>query len=285
MKIYNFGGECRKSENCKCCICTVKGETGATGATGPQGNTGATGPQGVTGPTGATGPTGPTGPQGTTGATGEAGPQGATGTTGATGPAGPQGNTGVTGEAGPQGATGATGATGSTGAAGETGPQGNTGATGATGPSGNTGATGPQGATGATGESGTNSFASFVAFQIPLVQGELIPFFTAVEDPQGNIVENGNTIITLQSGYYLVSYKVSAIFTSANYMQVTPSFNSAAHLEYGIYFATSTNGSSATGSAHFIINAPAETQFTLTYSGSADARAGEVNITFLKLNS
>lgn len=177
MKIYNFGGECRKSENCKCCICTVQGETGATGATGPQG------------------------------------------------------------------------------------------------------------ATGATGESGTNSFASFVAFQIPLVQGELIPFFTAVEDPQGNIVENGNTIITLQSGYYLVSYKVSAIFTSANYMQVTPSFNSAAHLEYGIYFATSTNGSSATGSAHFIISAPAETQFTLTYSGSADARAGEVNITFLKLNS
>lgn len=237
MKTYNFGGECRKSENCKCCICTVQGETGATGATGPQGNTGATGPQGVTGPTGATG------------------------------------------EAGPQGATGATGATGSTGAAGETGPQGNTGATGATGPA------GPQGATGATGESGTNSFASFVAFQIPLVQGELIPFFTAVEDPQGNIVENGNTIITLQSGYYLVSYKVSAIFTSANYMQVTPSFNSAAHLEYGIYFATSTNGSSATGSAHFIINAPAETQFTLTYSGSADARAGEVNITFLKLNS
>lgn len=258
MKIYNFGGECRKSENCKCCIRTVKGETGATGATGPQG---------VTGPTGATGPTGPTGPQGTTGATGE------------TGPAGPQGNTGATGEAGPQGATGATGATG------ETGPQGNTGVTGATGPPGNTGATGPQGATGATGESGTNSFASFVAFQIPLVQGELIPFFTAVEDPQGNIVENGNTIITLQSGYYLVSYKVSAIFTSANYMQVTPSFNSAAHLEYGIYFATSTNGSSATGSAHFIINAPAETQFTLTYSGSANARAGEVNITFLKLNS
>ena len=118
-----------------------------------------------------------------------------------------------------------------------------------------------------------------------MVQGELIPFFTAVEDPQGNIVENGNTTITLQSGYYLVSYKVSAIFTSANYMQVTPSFNSAAHLEYGIYFATSTNGSSVTGSAHFIINAPAETQFTLTYSGSADARAGEVNITFLKLNS
>lgn len=270
MKIYNFGGECRKSENCKCCIRTVKGETGATGATGPQGNTGATGPQGVTGPTGETGPTGP---QGTTGATGK------------TGPAGPQGNTGATGEAGPQGATGATGATGSTGAAGETGPQGNTGATGATGPQGNTGVTGPQGATGATGESGTNSFASFVAFQIPLVQGELIPFFTAVEDPQGNIVENGNTTITLQSGYYLVSYKVSAIFTSANYMQVTPSFNSAAHLEYGIYFATSTNGSSATGSAHFIINAPAETQFTLTYSGSADARAGEINITFLKLNS
>lgn len=67
-------------------------------------------------------------------------------------------------------------------------------------------------------------------------------------------------------------------------MQVTPSYNGTSHLETGIYFATSANGSSATGSAFFIIRAPAATVFSLNYSGSSNAREGEINLTFLKLN-
>lgn len=209
---------------------------------------------------------------------GDTGATGATGNTGPTGPTGIQGIAGATGATGPQGNTGPTGPTGATGAMGNTGP------TGATGPQGNTGPTGVTGATGANGEPSLNAFASFVAFQLPLVQSTQILLFPDVTDDTGNITQSSETTITLQPGYYLVSYKVSAVFRTANYMQVTPFYNGTAHLEYGIYFATTTNGSSATGSAHFIIYAPTETQFSLTYSGSADAQDGEVNLTFLKLN-
>ncbi len=108
--------------------------------------------------------------------------------------------------------------------------------------------------------------------------------FPDVTDSTGNIVQTDLQHISLAPGYYLVSYKVSAIFPSPNYMQVTPSYNGTSHLETGIYFATSADGSSATGSAFFIINAPASTVFSLSYSGSSDAREGEINLTFLKLN-
>ena len=244
MKTYHFG--CNPCNNKPCvCIETVKGDTGATGPMGETGATGATGPQGITGPTGATGATGVTGMQGITGATG---PQGITGPTGATG------------------ATGATGVSGTNGAIGPTGP------------------TGPTGETGPTGAPALNAFASYAVYQLPLTLNTQIQIFPDVIDTTGNIQQTSENVITLQPGYYLVSYKVSAIFATANYMQVTPFYNGTAHLEYGVYFATATNGSSATGSAHFIINATSETTFSLTYSGSADARDGEINLTFLKLN-
>ena len=108
--------------------------------------------------------------------------------------------------------------------------------------------------------------------------------FPDVTDSTGNIVQTDLQHISLAPGYYLVSYKVSAIFPNPNYMQVTPSYNGTSHLETGIYFATSANGSSAAGSAFFIIRAPASTVFSLNYSGSSDAREGEINLTFLKLN-
>lgn len=112
----------------------------------------------------------------------------------------------------------------------------------------------------------------------------MIELFPDVSDSTGNIVQTDQQHISLAPGYYLVSYKVSAVFASPNYMQVTPSYNGTSHLETGIYFATSANGSSAAGSAFFIIRAPASTVFSLNYSGSSDAREGEINLTFLKLN-
>ena len=110
-----------------------------------------------------------------------------------------------------------------------------------------------------------------------------IPLFEAVSDITGNISQSSQEQITLQPGFYLVSYKVSAIFATANYMQITPSYNGASHIENGIYFATSINGSSAAGSAFFIINAASETTFSLTFSSSGSATGGDVNLTFLKL--
>lgn len=226
---------------------SATGETGPTGATGAVGSTGPTGPQGVSGPTGATGAIGPTG------------------ATGATGPTGP---------------TGSTGATGITGAVGPTGPAGVTGATGPVGP---TGVTGPTGPTGPSSEIPDDVFASFYAYQSQFIVGSPIALFPDVTDPTGNIVAADASHITLKPGYYLVSYKVSALFRSANYMQITPSYNGAAHITSGIYFATSTNGSSASGSAFIIIPVPAQTTFSLTYSGSGNAIDGEVNLTILRL--
>ena len=89
--------------------------------------------------------------------------------------------------------------------------------------------------------------------------------------------------VQLAPGYYLVSYSVSALFNVPSYMQITPYYNGQSHIETGVYFATRANGSSACGSAHFILYAPAATPFTLTYSGPIDARDGTVTLTFLKL--
>ena len=257
------------------------GDRGATGPTGPAGAQGIPGPTGPTGPAGSAsviGPTGPTGPAGQTGPTGPAGEQGAPGPTGSAGSQGPAGPTGPAGEAGPTGPTGSAGAIGPTGPAGETGP---------TGPAGETGPTGPAGETGPTGPAGTPAedvFASFYNPSAVLNQGNYLELYPDVTDPTGQITIAGNQRIQLAAGHYLVICKISAIFRTANYMQITPAYNGAPHLEYGIYFATSTNGSSAAGSANFIIRAPAATELTFSYNSSGSATDGEINVTVLKLN-
>lgn len=257
--------------------CDWRGPTGPAGATG---GTGPTGPEGPTGPTGSAGPTGPTG-AGSPGPTGPMGPAGPTGPTGSTGPTGPAG----VGN-GPTGPTGPTGAAGSTGPTGPTGPAGAPGGIGATGPAGPTGAAGQTGETGPTGPAGTvpdDVFASYLNYQYPLVRGSQLVLFPDVTDPTGQITQPNPTTVALEPGYYLISYKVSAVFRQANYMQITPSYNGAIHLETGIYFAVNGDGGSAAGSGFLILRAPSATTFTLTYSGSGDAVEGEVNLTILKL--
>lgn len=247
--------------------------------TGP---TGATGPSGIPGPTGPTGPTGPAGGSSSlTGPTGATGPTGEPGPTGPTGPTGPAGGGSLTGPTGATGPTGEPGPTGPTGAAGAVGPTGPTGVQGPTGPAGLEGPTGP---TGAAGTVPDDVFASFFNYQYPLVRGRQLAVFPDVTDPTGNITQPALEQIALAPGYYLISYKVSAIFRQANYMQVTPSYNGVPHLETSIYFAVSADGGgSACGSGFLILRAPVATTFFLTYSGSADAIDGEINLTILKL--
>ena len=235
------------------------------GPPGPQGE------PGPAGPTGATGSTGPQGEQGPPGPQGEPGPAGPTGATGSTGPQGEQGPPGPQGEPGPAGPTGATGSTGPQGEQGPPGPQGEP---------------GPAGPTGATGPAGTvppDSAASFYTFQAQFTPGQSIDLFTGAADPTGNITQPSSQQVGLAAGNYLVSYKVSATLSQPGYLQVTPSWGGSAHLESGVYFATTANGSSAVGSAHFILQAPSATTFTLTYSGSIAARSGEVGLTLLRL--
>ncbi len=269
-----------------------QGLTGATGPVGPAGGQGATGATGAQGPIGLSGPTGPAGAPGTVGPVGPTGPQGATGAPGPTGPqgptgaTGPRGATGMQGPTGPIGPTGPQGAAGAPGSAGPQGPTGTTGPRGPTGPTGATGSTGPIGPTGPTGPSAVlpdDIFASFIGSSELFTNGSQILMFPAVTDPTGNITEQDLMHIQLEAGYYLVSYSVSAIFNDPSYMQVTPFYNGRAHLETGVYFATTADGSSACGSSHFILVATAPTTFSLTYSGPIDAREGTVALTFLKL--
>ena len=66
-----------------------------------------------------------------------------------------------------------------------------------------------------------------------------------MEDTTGNIVLTDATHITLMPGYYAISYQVSAILVDISYMQITPAYNGRAHLEYGIYFKTGTERTTA----------------------------------------
>lgn len=221
--------------------------------------------------------TGPTGPQGPRGATGPTGPQGLRGATGSTGA---QGLRGVTGPTGAQGLRGAIGPTGAQGLRGVTGPTGAQGLRGATGP---TGAQGLRGATGPEGSIPDDVFASFSNFGIQLVNAELIPLDPEVTDPTGQISYNGPANVILEPGYYLISYGVSAIVDTASYIQVTPYYNGSAHLDKGIYFMTSTNRSSATGSTYFILYVPSQTNLNFTFNSDSRVIEGEISLTIVKL--
>lgn len=173
---------------------------------------------------------------------------------------------------------GPAGVTGATGSQGLAGPQGLPGATGATGP---TGSTGP---TGATGAPPPDVFAAFATFAIPFVNAAQIPLGTVTADPTGQIVLTDNTRITLAPGYYLISYHVSTLLSTPGYMQITPFYNGASHIEYGIYFKTGFNVTSAYGSNSIIIYVPAETRFSLTYNSNVQSSDGTATITVLQLN-
>ena len=102
-------------------------------------------------------------------------------------------------------------------------------------------------------------------------------------DTTGNIALANNTQIVLAPGYYFISYSVSTILDNAGYMQITPSYNGSPHLEYGVYFKTNTDSSSAYGSNAIIIYVPTQTNFTLTYNSNVANRSGAATVAVLKL--
>ena len=66
-------------------------------------------------------------------------------------------------------------------------------------------------------------------------------------------------------------------------MQITPAYNGTSHLEYGIYFKTNTDASSAYGSNSIIIYVPSQTVFTLNYNSNVTNRSGAATIAIIKL--
>ena len=271
-----YQGQCHRACPHACCPSVTVGATltGVPGSSARVTNSGTCCrpvlnfeiPRGNTGPAGATGPTGSTGSTGATGPAGPTGPTGAAGLIGATGPAGPTGPSGPTGPAGPTGTTGANG------------PAGPTGATGPTGAAGLIGATGP------AGEAPDDVFASFATFAIPFTNATQIPLGTSTADPTGQIVLSDPTHIDLAPGYYLISYHVSSILSTPGYMQITPYYNGSSHIEYGIYFRTASNYTTAYGSNSIIIDVPEQTRFSLTFNSPVTNTEGTATIAVVKLN-
>ncbi|QNM05780.1 hypothetical protein [Qiania dongpingensis] len=138
--------------------------------------------------------------------------------------------------------------------------------------------------TGPAGKAPDDVFASFANYAVLLTNGSRIPLNPQVSDPAGQILYDGPANIILEPGYYLISYGVSAILRSAGYMQITPFYNNAAHIETGVYFKTGSDSSSASGSTYFILYVPSQTVFNLTFNGPDTAIDAEVSLTILKLN-
>ena len=241
-----------------------RGKPGPEGPAGPQGEQGPAGPQGEQGPAGPQGERGPAGPQGEQGPAGPQGEQGPAGPQGEQGPAGPQGEQGP---AGPQG---------------EQGPAGPQGEQGPAGPQGEQGPAGPQGE---QGPAGPDLYASFVAYMQQFANGSPISFTQAVADPTGHISQPSATQVALAPGTYFVTYHVSAVLEAAGYLQITPFYNGAAFLEYGVYDRVSSASVSVSGSAAFIAVVPAQTVLTLNCNSSAAVRDGAMTMVILGLHT
>ena len=244
-----------------------RGKPGPEGPAGPQGEQGPAGPQGEQGPAGPQGEQGPAGPQGEQGPAGPQGEQGPAGPQGEQGPAGPQGEQGP---AGPQG---------------EQGPAGPQGEQGPAGPQGERGPAGPQGEQGEQGPAGPDLYASFVAYMQQFANGSPISFTQAVADPTGHISQPSATQVALAPGTYFVTYHVSAVLEAAGYLQITPFYNGAAFLEYGVYDRVSSASVSVSGSAAFIAVVPAQTVLTLNCNSSAAVRDGAMTMVILGLHT
>ncbi len=199
-----------------------------------------------------------------------------------TGPAGPQGEQGPAGPQGEQGPAGPQGEQGPAGPQGEQGPAGPQGEQGPAGPQGEQGPAGPQGE---QGPSGPDLYASFVAYMQQFANGSPISFTQAVADPTGHISQPSATQVALAPGTYFVTYHVSAVLEAAGYLQITPFYNGAAFLEYGVYDRVSSASVSVSGSAAFIAVVPAQTVLTLNCNSSAAVRDGAMTMVIMGLHT
>lgn len=179
----------------------------------------------------------------------------------------PRGRPGPEGPAGPQG---------------EQGPAGPQGEQGPAGPQGEQGPSGPQGE---QGPSGPDLYASFVAYMQQFANGSPISFTQAVADPTGHISQPSATQVALAPGTYFVTYHVSAVLEAAGYLQITPFYNGAAFLEYGVYDRVSSASVSVSGSAAFIAVVPAQTVLTLNCNSSAAVRDGAMTMVIMGLHT
>ena len=138
---------------------------------------------------------------------------------------------------------------------------------------------------GRPGASGSDVYASFFTFQQRFANGQPIHLFTAVADATGSIGQESSTRVTLAPGTYFVTYHISAVLEDAGYLQVTPAYNGAAHLEYGVYARTADPNVTVSGSNAFIAVVPEETVLTLNVNTSTATRDGAATLVILGLRT
>ena len=168
---------------------------------------------------------------------------------------------------------------------GKPGPEGPAGPQGEQGSAGPQGEQGPAGPQGEQGPAGPDLYASFVAYMQQFANGSPISFTQAVADPTGHISQPSATQVALAPGTYFVTYHVSAVLEAAGYLQITPFYNGAAFLEYGVYDRVSSASVSVSGSAAFIAVVPAQTVLTLNCNSSAAVRDGAMTMVILGLHT
>ncbi len=168
---------------------------------------------------------------------------------------------------------------------GKPGPEGPAGPQGEQGPAGPQGEQGPAGPQGEQGPAGPDLYASFVAYMQQFANGSPISFTQAVADPTGHISQPSATQVALAPGTYFVTYHVSAVLEAAGYLQITPFYNGAAFLEYGVYDRVSSASVSVSGSAAFIAVVPAQTVLTLNCNSSAAVRDGAMTMVIMGLHT
>ena len=168
---------------------------------------------------------------------------------------------------------------------GKPGPEGPAGPQGEQGPAGPQGEQGPVGPQGEQGPAGPDLYASFVAYMQQFANGSPISFTQAVADPTGHISQPSATQVALAPGTYFVTYHVSAVLEAAGYLQITPFYNGAAFLEYGVYDRVSSASVSVSGSAAFIAVVPAQTVLTLNCNSSAAVRDGAMTMVIMGLHT
>ena len=152
-------------------------------------------------------------------------------------------------------------------------------------PRGKPGPEGPAGPQGEQGPAGPDLYASFVAYMQQFANGSPISFTQAVADPTGHISQPSATQVALAPGTYFVTYHVSAVLEAAGYLQITPFYNGAAFLGYGVYDRVSSANVSVSGSAAFIAVVPAQTVLTLNCNSSAAVRDGAMTMVILGLHT
>ena len=152
-------------------------------------------------------------------------------------------------------------------------------------PRGKPGPEGPAGPQGEQGPAGPDLYASFVAYMQQFANGSPISFTQAVADPTGHISQPSATQVALAPGTYFVTYHVSAVLEAAGYLQITPFYNGAAFLEYGVYDRVSSASVSVSGSAAFIAVVPAQTVLTLNCDSSAAVRDGAMTMVIMGLHT